>query len=261
MNQQATPPDTPDEVWEKKVREIAGRMQFPPTPDIAGAVRERIEARRGSIFRRPVTRLAQPVGVIVLVIVLVVLLVPDLRARAFDWLHVGAVRISEDPPPAAATPFPNLLQGYDVTPIASILDWDHAITLGKAQDRVDFPIPTVPDLGPPDHVFYYHLEESIIILVWEQPDSTPISLHLIGSRSRVFKYNAQVETETDVNGQRALWLTGPHQYEIMPQEGSSAVIQRYIQGNVLIWEAGGVTYRLEGDLTLDEARDLAESLD
>ena len=47
----------------------------------------------------------------------------------------------------------------------------------------------------------------------------------------------------------------------MPLEGEEAVIQRYIQGSVLLWEADGVTYRLEGELTLDEARALAESLE
>jgi len=30
---------------------------------------------------------------------------------------------------------------------------------------------------------------------------------------------------------------------------------------VLIWQQDGITYRLEGDLTLDEARRIAESLE
>ncbi len=258
MNQPSMLSDHTEDVWEKKVQEIAGRVAYPATPDIAGAVRDRIGPRSRRLL---ITRLAPPVLILLLVVLIVLLLVPDLRARAFDWLHIGAVRIINEPPPASPTPFPDLLQGYNVTPIASILDWDNEISLTEAQARVDFPIPTVPSLGAPDAVFYYELEEPMIILVWERPGQTPISLHLIGSHNRVFKYEAEVETETEVNGRRAVWLTGPHQYEIMPLEGEDAVIQRYIQGSVLLWEAARVTYRLEGDLTLDEAHALAESLE
>lgn len=258
MNQHSTRPDPNEDVWEEKVRDIAGRMVFPPTPDIAGGVRDRIELQRR---RRPMARLAQPVLILLLVVLMLVLLVPGLRTRAFDWLRIGAVRIISESPSATSTPSPDPLQGYDVTPIASILDWDNEISLAEARERVNFPIPTVPSLGVPDMVFYYELEESMIILVWEQPGQSPISLHLIGSRNRVFKYRAEVETETEVNGRRAVWLTGPHQYEIMPRQGEEAVIQRYIHGSVLLWEVGGVTYRLEGELTLDEARMLAESLE
>jgi hypothetical protein len=258
MNRQSTRPEPPEDAWEKKVQEITGRVAYPPTPDIAGAVRDRIMPRGRRLL---ITRLAPPVLILLLVVLIVVLLVPDLRARAFDWLHIGAVRIIKEPPPASPTPFPDLLPGYDVTPIASILNWDNEISLAEARERVDFPILTVPSLGTPDAVFFYELEEPMIILVWERSGQTPISLHLIGSHNRVFKYKAEVETETEVNGRRAVWLTGPHQYEIMPLEGEEAVIQRYIQGSVLLWEADGVTYRLEGELTLDEARALAESLE
>jgi hypothetical protein len=233
-------------------------MEYPPTPDIAGGVRERIAPKNRRLL---IVRLAQPLLILVLVALIVALAVPDLRARAFDWLHIGAVRIIKDPPAASPTPFPDVLQGYDVTPIASILDWDNEVSLAEARERVDFLIPAVPRLGAPDVVFYYELEEPVIILVWKRSEQTPISLHLIGSRNRVFKYKVDVETETVVNGRRAVWLTGAHQYEIMPQEGEGAVIQRYIHGSVLLWEEDGVTYRLEGELTLDEARALAESLE
>lgn len=258
MNRETMRPDSAEDVWEKKVQQIAGRVVFPPTPDIA----ETVCGRLAPWSRRTlIVRLAPPFMVLLLVVAMFVLMVPDLRARAFGWLHIGAVRIVEESPPATVTPFPNVLQGYDVTPIASILDWDNEISLAEARERVDFPIPSVPRLGAPDAVFYYKLEEPMIILVWKPSEQAPVSLHLIGSRNRVFKYEAEAETETEINGRRAVWLTGPHQYEIMPQQGAQAVIQRYIHGNVLLWESDGVTYRLEGELTLDEARMLAESLE
>jgi hypothetical protein len=43
-------------------------------------------------------------------------------------------------------------------------------------------------------------------------------------------------------------------------ERSTGVVRREIAANVLIWEAGAVTYRLEGELTLEQALEIAESL-
>ncbi|MBN1564879.1 MAG: hypothetical protein JXA10_13615 [Anaerolineae bacterium] len=233
---------------------MSQRFEFPPTPDIAGAVRDRIEPENRG-FRPLVMRVVQPVAILLLVMILIVLLVPDLRARAFDWLHIGAIRIVNESPVATHTPELE----FDVTPIGSILDWEYEITLADARDRVDFPIPDVPELGEPDAMFFYQLEEPMVILVWETTTQAPISLHLIGSANRAFKYSAEDEIRTEVNGHPALWLSSPHLYEIMPQTDS--VIQRFVNGRVLIWEADGITYRLEGDLTLAAARQLAESIE
>jgi hypothetical protein len=66
----------------------------------------------------------------------------------------------------------------------------------------------------------------------------------------------EVET-TDVNGRIAVWTTGP--YVLMTQLGW-LVEFRLVEGHVLIWADGPLTYRLETDLSLDEAVRIAESL-
>ena len=38
-------------------------------------------------------------------------------------------------------------------------------------------------------------------------------------------------------------------------------LRRLVEGNVLLWEQDGVTYRLETELPLDEAIKVAESLE
>ena len=63
--------------------------------------------------------------------------------------------------------------------------------------------------------------------------------------------------ETSVNGQRAIWTTGP--YPMRLQNGDIQYM-RMINGHVLIWENEDVTYRLETDLSLEEAIKIAESL-
>jgi hypothetical protein len=63
-----------------------------------------------------------------------------------------------------------------------------------------------------------------------------------------------------VNGKPAYWLSGePHQ--IVYLVGPSSVPERTrLAGNVLLWEQGGVTYRIEGPRTLEEALRIAASL-
>jgi hypothetical protein len=63
--------------------------------------------------------------------------------------------------------------------------------------------------------------------------------------------------ETSVNGQHAIWATGP--YPLMIQNGDFQFM-RLIDGHVLIWAVDDVTYRLETGLPLGEALKIAESL-
>jgi hypothetical protein len=100
------------------------------------------------------------------------------------------------------------------------------------------------------------------ILIWidpEQPTQVLMSLHLIPPTSwAVEKMNPALIEETTVNGQRAIWAEGP--YPIRFSNGNLDYI-RLIDGHVLIWTDGQVTYRLETELELDEAIKVAESLE
>ena len=63
-----------------------------------------------------------------------------------------------------------------------------------------------------------------------------------------------------VNGGQGYWLEGePH--EFLYTDGRSVSVERLrLAGNVLLWEVGGITYRIEGPRTLDEALRIAYSL-
>jgi hypothetical protein len=67
----------------------------------------------------------------------------------------------------------------------------------------------------------------------------------------------KVIQETQVNGQRAVWADGP--YPLIMRNGDVS-FTRLIEGHVLIWANGDVTYRLETDLSMEEAVKTAESL-
>jgi hypothetical protein len=63
--------------------------------------------------------------------------------------------------------------------------------------------------------------------------------------------------ETEINGQSAIWATGP--YPLVLSNGEIE-LTRLINGQVLLWVDDEVTYRLETDFSLEEAVKIAESL-
>jgi hypothetical protein len=123
-------------------------------------------------------------------------------------------------------------------------------------------VPTYPpDLGQPDYVFVQDTAGAMTILVWldpRQPDQVLMSLHFIPQGSwAVEKAEPQILEETDVNGQRAIWATGPYPLRLY---NGDLDFTRLIDGHVLIWADGDITYRLETGLPLEEAIKIAESL-
>jgi hypothetical protein len=64
--------------------------------------------------------------------------------------------------------------------------------------------------------------------------------------------------KTTVNGERAVWTSGP--YPIILTNGAIQ-FERLITGHVLIWADTDVTYRLETGLSMEEAVSIAESLE
>ncbi|MBI1879869.1 MAG: hypothetical protein HYR94_16885 [Chloroflexi bacterium] len=262
-----------NEQWEAKLRDVARRFPYPATPDLAGAVKAQLAEESklrsglqpGSMSRRLVWA-----ALIVLLILGGLLAVPQVRAALVEYLQIGAVRIFLVEPTLTPTPpppgTPTVTPPPSPTPIASLLDLAGATTLAEAQARVDFPIPlpTYPaDLGPPDWVFVQDMGGPIVILVWakpDQPDQVRLSLHLVGPGAFVGKGPPVTLQETTVNGQQAYWTEGPYLLQI--RRGNQVIedIRRLIEGHVLIWTEGDITYRLETELPLEEAVKIAESL-
>ena len=259
--------------FEEKVSSIAGRMVYPPTPDVAGSVMARLQpVTRPRIISR---RLAWSLTII-LVLFLSLMLIPPARAAILEFIQIGIVRIfprPTEPPvdlirtttpefigPATATPFSN---SSDLLPILKQISGE--TTLNIARQRADYPIllPAYPpDLGQPDFVFVQEAEGAMVILVWldpQQPDKILMSLHFVPSESwAIRKVEPEIIQEATVNGERAIWTRGP--YPLILSK-SNVELVRLINGNVLIWADGDVTHRLELDLPLEEAIKIAESLE
>ena len=259
------------ELFEKRLISIAAGLDYPRTPDIAGRVMTRLRplTRPRFISRRLAWSLS-----LILILFSSLMLIPPARAAIIEFIQIGIVRIfrgtptplpvpNEGPPstmiPLTATPGPTL---PSLIPILENLAGE--MTLEEAQQTVDFPIllPSYPsDLGNPDRIFVQDADGKMAILVWlnpQQPEQVLMSLHFIPRGSwAIDKVKPTTIQETSVNGERAIWTVGPYPLRLY---NGDIEFMRLINGHVLIWEEGNITYRLETDLSLEEAIKIAESL-
>jgi hypothetical protein len=257
---------------DEHLKGIASQFRYPPTPDVAGSVMKRLE--NGS---RPRALVRSAGGIVALLAILLVVLfaVPGVRAEIVRFFQVGVVRIFPATatqtaiPQVPATATPLVVSPSTATPQneptsnITLSDLAGETTLEAAQKSLPFQsrIPGYPaSLGAPERVFL-QADGPMVILVWTDPNDSQkvlLSLYEIGPGSVIIrKFEPRVIQETQVNGQYAVWTQGP--YLVQLTDGSYAQ-RTLVSGNTLIWEENGITYRLEGNLSLEETIKIAESL-
>lgn len=238
-----------DRTFEKQVQRLVVAFEYPPTPDIAGKVRPLLTTPPQKIFR-PGRRLA---WVLVLLLLAVSLLaVPGVRAALVQILRAGGITIfvGEE---TAVDGVPPLLS--EQLPALTV-----PITLDEAVAR--FPNMQLPTVLPPPDDIVLHEEpvwDTAVIFLWRDaadPQQIALSLYQINVPQYAYKGGEMLEM-TVVNGNQAFWLVGPHYFRL---QDASAEEWLFVEGSVLIWWDGNVTYRLEGAGSLAEARRIAESL-
>ena len=279
MNASTAP--LPDE----RLIEVTRRFSYPPTPDVAEAVMKRLES--GGRPRARMRSAWAVTGLLVLLLAVLLFAVPSVRAEIVRFFQVGVVRIfpadatqtaipASPQVPSTATPATSLegtrTPQATTTPLSSQSEPLYSITasglagetsLEVARDSLPFPIRLPeypPDLGAPDRVFLQE-NDQMVILAWtesDNPDEARLSLHEIGPESVIIgKFEPRVIQETQVSGNYAVWVEGPYLVQLT---NDTYNWRRLMEGNTLIWEEKKITYRLETDLSLEEAVKIAESL-
>jgi len=268
---------------EIRLREAARQLAYPPTPDLARQVSQRLAQAAQRRFS-PRLRLAWVALALVLVL-LACLAVPPVRAAVLEFLQVGAIRIRliQPTPTPTLTPMPlrstsNLEIPAPVTateaapaltstptslPVLDRLAGE--TTLQEAERRAGFNIryPGYPeDLGDPERVFFQELGGPAVLLLWFEPgqnNQVRLSLLLLTNETVAYKSGPKVITVTQVNGEQALWTEGEHILEVT--DPHDMAFEKFLaRGHVLIWTLEEVTYRLETSLDLEEAVRMAESM-
>jgi hypothetical protein len=254
--------------WEQTVHALARTYAYPPTPDIAAAVRRKLAVRHlQPHVSRPAWQRPALVFAALLLALALALSVPAVRAAVREWLQIGAVRIELTPP--ATGPAVTATEAAPVTtvPVATAaLPLDEPLTLAEVQAQADFELrlPTAaPADRPPDRLYLQALpllsEEQVVIFVWfdpERPGEPILSLYQIASANCCMKGAwASGGAETEVGGEPAYWVEGPHPLSL--DGGDNWTI---VPGDVLVWTDGRFTFRLESTLGLAETVWVAESI-
>jgi len=237
---------------ERSLVALGHDLAVPEAPDLAPRVLHALE-RPGRPSR---LRAGVVLAAVVIAVVLAALAVPDARSALARFFHIGAVRIEVvDDLPA-------------VEPQPPELDLEFALgerlSLAEARRRAGYDLLELdeePDgvyLGPRDSVwFLYGGPDAVRLLVAQTPrlrvDEDFILKKLAAAGTRV--------EQATVRGRPAFFLSGAeHEVLLLDEHGFVVQESARLAQDVLVWEEGGRTVRLEGDFSLEEALAIADRL-
>jgi len=253
-----------DSELEASLRDAGSRYPYPPTPNLAHAVRARIvlapavpaTSRRVNVVRP--WRLALVAGLVLVFLAGAALLNRGTRDAIAHFFHVRGVVVTK----ASALPSVSV----------SSLNLGQPTSLERAQSLVSFIIVVPSQLGPPDAVY---VDPSIpggeVTLAYKPRAGIPLvrqtGLGLLITEVRgdlspeLFLKVAGPDThveETSVNGDPAWWLAGhPHVIIVQTTPEDYREERLRLAANTLVWEDESVTLRIESGLSKSDAMDIA----
>lgn len=236
---------------ERELRALAAAEPFPPTPDVAAAVRTSLASAPARTPRRfdawAVLHGMRPAVAAALAVVIVLgslAAVEPVRSAVLDVLGLRGARIERRAPAIAPGG------------VGQALDLGRRTTLSRATARAGFGVvaPTVP--GAPSEVWFDVLRTGgpQVAFVWDRPGPRPgDGLLLTQVRAGVEQIIAKaagsatrIERVT-VDGEPGFWLAGePHQFAYVTPSGNADVDTIRLAGPTLLWEHDGLLLRLEG---------------
>jgi hypothetical protein len=224
---------------EHELARLRDELTWPPTPDLAAAVRDRIAAeprtvprwRRLAVLRPATAAIAALVAVLAIGATLAA--APGVRARIAHWLGIGAVRIERVERLPAAGP-------------GRVLGLGRRTTLAGARRIARVPVPAVGALGPADAV-YADPRDGSASLVWRARPGLPAATRGVGALLTVLPGgDVQLVKKllgagtsvraADVNGAIGVFIAGEPHLVVPPNR---------LAGNTVLWVRGDATYRLE----------------
>jgi len=225
---------------ETVLRQLGGEVAFPPTPDLASAIRGQLDRLR---FRH--RRVAIALVAVVVVAIGAVFAVPQARTAILDWLglrNVSVVRVEKLP----------------AVPAHGNLDLGQRVTLDDAKRHAPWLL--VPD-GTPDSVWVNKsLPGGKVSLLWGTPSNVRLLLTEFTGRTYIEKViDGDTQVERVKIGDAGAWFQGPHVVMFQDRDGRFRESHARLARNTLVWQLGDITLRLEGGLTKDEALRIART--
>jgi hypothetical protein len=244
---------------------LARELDWPATPNLNAAVRRRIAARP----RWYASRWALAAIAVIVTLATLVAYTPTRTAIA-DWvnLHTSIKRTTSVPTPSSLPP----------GPLGRRLGLGNQTSLAAARAGVTWQVLLPTGLGAPDEVYLQNPpdgpSDGEVTLVYGQrlgiPESgqTGVSVLVTEARGRVNEnfFGKTVGPDTTiepitVEGHQGWWISGqPHVFFFDDGTGNPRMETLRLATNTLLIDEGGTIVRIEGDLTRQQALDLAASL-
>ncbi len=264
---------------------VGALIDFPDAVDLAQVVMARLErapvpARR-PLFRLPRLRLPvlgpppvlrpawQTVAAAVVVVALavsgVLVASPGARDAVAGWLGLRGVRIVETPAPATPPPTRTLGNG---------LDLGKRTTLAAAEDHLGTRVLLPAGLGSPDEVYVRDLSLTgvQVYLVYRARPGLP-ETNATGVGLLLGEFTGDISTEgmtkftngarlefVQVGRARGYWIEQGHAVGYVDSKGNVLGDTIRLAGNVLLWEQGNLTLRIESALSKTQAVALARTI-
>ena len=236
-----------DDRLDAALLQLAAEIHFPPTPDLRRSVVERAQA---SAPRRW----------------------PSAWPRAAALALIATLLVA-----ATAAALVLVLPGLRITTVPALPTADAVasrLALGEPipADTVGAGIPQA--LGPPDEAYVIG-DHEVLSLVYLADDELPdlagsgigLLVQIIDGaldREMVQKLVAEVGvsvTPVQVGGDAGFWIDGlPHLVRYIDPEGRERSQRTRLVGDTLVWERGGVLYRIESGLGPEGTLRIAESI-
>jgi hypothetical protein len=257
-----------DRELERTLSDIGTRLDG-PRRDIWPAVRARIAERSAQPWWSRLSfdgRTLAPIGATLAVILVAVFVLTPAFVGAIEHLlnipGVQIFRISTTPTPmptiAASTSFPG----------------QRATSVAEASRLAGFQVREPTALGAADEI-YVELAPVRVTLVYRSRQGLPITA-LPGISALIVEFKGSLDapilgkaigpgTTLEAvplsSGNAAYWLAGqPHQFFYRDAAGNIQPDTLRLAGNTLLWDANGITYRLEAQVSREEAVRIASTL-
>jgi hypothetical protein len=231
---------------ERRLVEAAPHYPFPATPDMGAAVLPRLPDGP----RRDPRPLVVAVAGAAAALAAVLAFSSGARGAMLDWLDaIPGVHIER----VERLPRSRLVPSFD---------FGRPVSLAAARRNAGFAVRLPASLGRPSRVFYDRTSGgSVVTLQYDD------RLALTEWRANVVLFYKMIDRATrvrqvEVGGATAYWLQGgDHAVFYIGTDYDERSREGRLAGNVLVWQAAGVGYRLEAEVDAERAVEIAESLE
>ncbi len=236
------------ELLERELERLSRAVSYPMTPTLAATVRETLETQARPAVRRPGpwALAGAALAAVVAVALLLGLWTPGREAVADFFERLRIFQTEESP-----AGLPTEITG---TPVS----------LAEAEERLGFAPKeaTYPSTIRLLRTLFQDFEGfQAVVLFYEHSKGHGFTLfETEGALGKGLPIGAEAEPIEGL-GERAYWLEGLRIVEYYDEQGN--LIQesrRATDANTLLWDEGGFVFRLEGDLSQEEAIRIAQSL-